>query len=91
MTVETLKELIEVEFDRTETISHFKKEVFRLIELYDKDKNNISTTIKEIINSQLHNLDNVCNHVSQKDTSTTVLQEKCIKGKVKFDSFDITF
>lgn len=38
MKKQTLKELIEVEFDRCETISHFKKEVFRLIDLYDSDK-----------------------------------------------------
>ena len=34
---QTLKELIEVEFDRCETISHFKKEVFRLFDLYEND------------------------------------------------------
>jgi hypothetical protein len=33
----TLKELIEIEFDRCETISHFKQEVFRLIDLYNDD------------------------------------------------------
>ena len=38
MNKETLKELIEVEFDRSETISHFKKEVFRLIDMYENDK-----------------------------------------------------
>jgi hypothetical protein len=41
MKKETLKELIEIEFDRCETISHFKKEVFRLIDLYDNDKEQI--------------------------------------------------
>lgn len=42
MNKETLKELIEIEFDRCETISHFKKEVFRLIDLYDNDNQKIS-------------------------------------------------
>ena len=37
MTTQTLKELIEVEFDRCETISEFKVNVFRLIDLYGKD------------------------------------------------------
>lgn len=37
MTKETLKKLIEVEFDRVLTISEFKQEVFRLIDLYDVD------------------------------------------------------
>lgn len=37
MTVETLKSLIEHEFDRVNNISEFKSEVFRLIELYDKE------------------------------------------------------
>ena len=37
MTIQTLKELIEVEFDRCETISEFKANVFRLIDLYGKD------------------------------------------------------
>lgn len=37
MRLETLKELIEVEFDRCETISQFKSEVFRLLEMYDRD------------------------------------------------------
>lgn len=38
MTLETLKQLIEIEFDRCETISQFKSEVFRLIDLYEQDK-----------------------------------------------------
>ena len=41
MKKQTLKELIEIEFDRCETIFHFKKEVFRLIDLYDGDGNNV--------------------------------------------------
>ena len=43
MTSETLKQLIEIEFDRCETISQFKSEVFRLIDLYDQDKPFIPT------------------------------------------------
>ncbi len=43
MNSETLKKLIEVEFERCETISQFKAEVFRLIDLYDSD-----TQIKNI-------------------------------------------
>ena len=38
MTIETLKKLIEIEFERTGTISQFKHEVFRLIDLYESDK-----------------------------------------------------
>lgn len=38
MTKETLKQLIEVEYERVETISQFKHEVFRLIDLYESDK-----------------------------------------------------
>ena len=38
MKKQTLKELIEIEFERCETISDFKHEVFRLIDLYDTDK-----------------------------------------------------
>lgn len=41
MEKQTLKELIEIEFDRCETISHFKKEVFRLIDLYDDDNSSV--------------------------------------------------
>lgn len=44
MTLETLKQLIEVEFDRCETISQFKSEVFRLIDLYEKDKQPFTPT-----------------------------------------------
>lgn len=43
MTVETLKSLIEYEFDRVNNISEFKSEVFRLIDLYDKDKETIES------------------------------------------------
>ena len=38
MNKETLKALIEVEFERAETISQFKAEVYRLIDLYDNDR-----------------------------------------------------
>lgn len=38
MTKETLKQLIEVEFERAGTTSQFKSEVFRLIDLYESDK-----------------------------------------------------
>ena len=38
MTIETLKKLIEIEFERTGTMSQFKHEVFRLIDLYESDK-----------------------------------------------------
>ena len=37
MTTKTLKELIEIEFERCETISQFKSEVFRLIDVYERD------------------------------------------------------
>ena len=42
MTLETLKQLIEIEFERTGTISQFKHEVFRLVDLYESDKKPIS-------------------------------------------------
>ena len=38
MTLETLKQLIEIEFERTGTLSQFKHEVFRLLDLYESDK-----------------------------------------------------
>lgn len=37
MNIETLKKLIEVEFERSETVSQFKAEVFRLIDLYGSE------------------------------------------------------
>lgn len=52
MKIETLKELIEIEFDRCETISQFKSEVFRLLDVYDKDReksNLISDPITNIL------------------------------------------
>lgn len=39
MKKETLKQLIEVEYERCETISQFKSEVFRLLDLYESDEN----------------------------------------------------
>lgn len=42
MTKETLKKLIEVEFERCKTISQFKDEVFRLIDLYESEQNIIT-------------------------------------------------
>lgn len=48
MKIETLKELIEIEFDRCETISQFKSEVFRLLEMYDRDMlNNVVLPIPQ--------------------------------------------
>ena len=38
MNKETLKHLIENEFQRCEDISEFKQEVFKLIDLYENDK-----------------------------------------------------
>lgn len=49
MTKETLKQLIEIEFDRVETISQFKSEVFRLIDLYEQDK---PSTVVPIISNE---------------------------------------
>jgi hypothetical protein len=43
MTTKTLKQLIEIEFERCETISQFKSEVLRLIDLYQQDKPFIPT------------------------------------------------
>lgn len=42
MKKETLKQLIEVEYERCETISQFKSEVFRLLDLYESDENVIN-------------------------------------------------
>lgn len=38
MKIETLKKLIEVEFERSTNISHFKSSVLKLIDLYESDK-----------------------------------------------------
>lgn len=43
MKKETLKQLIEVEYERCETISQFKSEVFRLLDLYESDENVIDS------------------------------------------------
>lgn len=52
MKLQTLKELIEIEFDRCETISQFKSEVFRLLEMYDRDMlNNTILPIPPIDNA----------------------------------------
>jgi hypothetical protein len=40
MEKETLKKLIEEEFERCETISQFKKRVLELVDLYDNDNEN---------------------------------------------------
>lgn len=37
MEKETLKKLIEIEYERSETISQFKSSVFRLIDMYESD------------------------------------------------------
>jgi hypothetical protein len=37
MKIETLKKMIEFEEDKCETISQFKKEVFRLLDLFESD------------------------------------------------------
>jgi hypothetical protein len=42
MKKETLKQLIEVEYERCGTISQFKSEVFRLLDLYESDENVIN-------------------------------------------------
>ena len=38
MTTQTLKELIEFEYERSETWAGFKDQVFRLVDLYESDK-----------------------------------------------------
>jgi len=43
MNKQTLKQLIEVEANRAETISQFKSEIFRLIDLYEQDRPFIPT------------------------------------------------
>ncbi len=42
MKKETLKQLIEVEYERCGTISQFKSEIFRLLDLYESDENVIN-------------------------------------------------
>jgi hypothetical protein len=56
MKIETLKELIEIEFRRCETISQFKSEVFRLLDVYDNDreKSNLQTEpIKNVLDTMI--------------------------------------
>ena len=43
MNKETLKHLIENEFQRCKGISEFKQEVFKLIDLYENDKSIVKT------------------------------------------------
>lgn len=51
MRLETLKELIEVEYNRCASMQQFKSEVFRLLEMYDKDMlNNVVLPIPPIDN-----------------------------------------
>jgi hypothetical protein len=45
MKIETLKELIEIEFRRCQTISQFKSEVFRLLDVFENDFEPIQITI----------------------------------------------
>ncbi len=49
MKKQTLKELIEIEFDRCETISQFKQEVFRLVDLYENDDPVSSINTRKIV------------------------------------------
>lgn len=49
MTTETLKKLIEIEFERCDTISHFKSEVLRLVDLYEQDKPFTPTIKSEMV------------------------------------------
>lgn len=52
MKLQTLKELIEIEFDRWGTISQFKNEIFRLLEMYNRDMvNNTILPIPPIDNA----------------------------------------
>jgi hypothetical protein len=58
MKKETLKQLIEVEYERCETISQFKSEVFRLLDLYESDGNvidSIGVNPITLINGDLFN------------------------------------
>lgn len=51
MRLETLKELIEIEYNRCASMQHFKTEVFRLLEMYDRDMlNNTILSIPPIDN-----------------------------------------
>jgi hypothetical protein len=56
MKKETLKELIEIEFDRSETIFHFKKNVLRLIDLSYEDKEERFDKISDIPKEKLKRL-----------------------------------
>lgn len=44
MTTETLKKLIEIEFERAETISQFKSTVFGLIDIFNQDEKELNYT-----------------------------------------------
>lgn len=54
MTKKTLKELIENEFERCLTISHFKAEVFRLIDVYNQDNNYQDELLTPFYLKELH-------------------------------------
>lgn len=47
MKTETLKQLIEVEFERCQNISEFKEQVLRLLDLQEDDSNIVINTIQE--------------------------------------------
>jgi hypothetical protein len=51
MKLQTLKELIEIEYNRCASMQQFKGEVFRLLEMYDRDMlNNVVLPIPPIDN-----------------------------------------
>jgi len=49
MTIETLKALIEIEYSRCETYDEFKKELDRLLDLYEKDNENLKVFPYQVI------------------------------------------
>ena len=51
MTKEALKDIIEMEFERSETISQFKSAVLKWIDVYDNDvKTNIKAYVNDLMN-----------------------------------------
>ena len=60
MTTETLKKLIEIEFERAETISQFKSTVFQLIDIFKQENNSVPTPPALLDTSEMVPFHEVC-------------------------------
>jgi len=54
MNIKTLKELIQKEAERNEDVWDFKEEVFKLIDLFEKDNNVVSDACKETLDYYIY-------------------------------------